>query len=100
MAKEKPTFTCTECGGTSQRGLGKCPACGAWNTLIEQVAEAGPGKNRYSGSQFAGLAQAQAGMPLSAIEASDGERTPSGMDEMDRGLGGGIVEGGGGRKRT
>ena len=94
MAKEKTTFTCTECGGTSPRWLGKCPACGAWNTLIEQVAEAGPGKNRYSGSQFAGLAQAQAVMPLSAIEASDVERTPSGIDELDRVLGGGIVEGG------
>ena len=94
MAKEKTTFTCTECGGTSPRWLGKCPACGAWNTLIEQVAEAGPGKNRYSGSQFAGLNQAQAVMPLSAIEASDVERTPSGIDELDRVLGGGIVEGG------
>src|SRR3989344_2163460 len=94
MAKEKTTFTCTECGGTSPRWLGKCPACGAWNTLMEQVAEAGPGKNRYSGSQFAGLAQAQAVMPLSAIEASDVERTPSGIDELDRVLGGGIVEGG------
>ncbi|WP_298213061.1 DNA repair protein RadA [Acidovorax sp.] len=94
MAKEKSTFTCTECGGTSPRWLGKCPACGAWNTLIEQAASAGPGKNRYSGSQFAGLAQAQAVMPLSAIEASDVERTASGIDELDRVLGGGIVEGG------
>ena len=94
MAKDKTTFTCTECGGTSPRWLGKCPACGAWNTLIESVAEAGPGKNRYSGSQFAGLAQAQAVMPLSAIEASDVERTPSGIGELDRVLGGGIVEGG------
>ncbi len=94
MAKDKTTFTCTECGGTSPRWLGKCPSCGAWNTLIESVAEAGPGKNRYSGSQFAGLAQAQAVMPLSAIEASDVERTPSGIGELDRVLGGGIVEGG------
>lgn len=94
MAKEKTTFTCTECGGTSPRWLGKCPSCGAWNTLIEQVADAGPGKNRYSGSQFAGLNQAQAVMPLSAIEASDVDRTPSGIAELDRVLGGGIVEGG------
>ena len=32
MAKDKTTFTCTECGGTSPRWLGKCPSCGAWNT--------------------------------------------------------------------
>ena len=94
MAKEKTLFTCTECGGTSPRWLGKCPSCNAWNTLIESVAEAGPGKNRYSGAQFAGLAQAQAVMPLAAIEATDIARAPSGIDELDRVLGGGIVEGG------
>ncbi|MBT9512173.1 MAG: DNA repair protein RadA [Acidovorax sp.] len=95
MAKDKTTFTCTECGGTSPRWLGKCPACGAWNTLIEQVANAGPGKNRLSAPQgYAGLAQAQAVMPLSAIEASDVARTASGIDELDRVLGGGMVEGG------
>lgn len=61
MAKEKTIFSCTECGGTSPRWLGKCPSCGAWNTLIESVPDAGPGKNRLSGAgQYAGLAQAQA----------------------------------------
>ena len=94
MAKEKTVFTCTECGGSSPRWLGKCPACGAWNTLIEAVVDSAPGKNRYSGSQFAGLVQAQAVMPLSAIEASEIDRTPSGIGELDRVLGGGIVEGG------
>lgn len=94
MAKDKTTFICSECGGGSPRWLGKCPACGAWNTLIESVADAGPGKNRYSGTQFAGLNQAQAVMPLSAIEASEVDRTPSGIGELDRVLGGGIVEGG------
>lgn len=93
MAKEKTTFTCTECGGTSPRWLGKCPSCGAWNTLVETVAESA-GKNRMSTPQFAGLAQAQPVMPLSAIEASDVARTPSGIGELDRVLGGGIVEGG------
>ncbi|WP_287924231.1 hypothetical protein, partial [Diaphorobacter sp.] len=42
MAKEKTIFSCTECGGTSPRWLGKCPSCGAWNTLIESVPDAGP----------------------------------------------------------
>ena len=93
MAKDKTTFTCTECGGTSPRWLGKCPSCGAWNTLVETVAESA-GKNRMSTPQFAGLAQAQAVTPLSAIEASDVARTPSGIGELDRVLGGGIVEGG------
>ncbi|AVS60530.1 DNA repair protein RadA [Paracidovorax avenae] len=94
MAKDKTVFTCTECGGTSPRWLGKCPACGAWNTLVESVAEAGPGKNRYSTPQHAGLAQSQAVTPLSAIEAADVARTASGIEELDRVLGGGVVEGG------
>ena len=96
MAKDKTTFICNACGGSSPRWLGKCPACGAWNSLIEAVAEpAGAGKNRLSQPQgYAGLANAQAVMPLSAIEAQDVARTPSGIEELDRVLGGGIVEGG------
>ena len=39
MAKEKTLFTCNACGGTSPRWLGKCPSCGAWNSLVETVAE-------------------------------------------------------------
>jgi len=94
MAKEKTLFTCSACGGTSPRWLGKCPSCGAWNTLVETVAEAEPGKNRYSAASFTGLAQAQAVQPLAAIEARDFARTASGLEELDRVLGGGIVEGG------
>jgi len=94
MAKDKTQFTCSACGGTSPRWLGKCPACGAWNTLVETVAEAELGKNRYSAASFTGLAQAQAVQPLAAIEARDFARTASGLEELDRVLGGGIVEGG------
>jgi len=91
MAKEKTIYTCTECGGTSPRWLGKCPHCEAWNTLIESVAEGvpGPGKNR-----FAALAKSAPVAVLADIEAADIARTPTGIDELDRVLGGGIVEGG------
>ena len=95
MSKDKSVFTCSECGGTSPKWLGKCPHCQAWNTLLEGVAEAsGAARHRYSTSQHVGLALAQPVMPLAAIEATDIERTPSGIDELDRVLGGGIVEGG------
>ena len=95
MAKDKTLYSCTECGASSPRWLGKCPGCGAWNTLVETVPDAGPGKNRLSGAgQYAGLAQAQAVMPLAAIEATEVARTPSGIEELDRVLGGGVVEGG------
>ena len=90
MSKEKSIYTCSDCGGTSPKWLGKCPSCGAWNTLVEGVAEApGAGKNRYQA-----LAKSQPVATLSEIEASDFERTPTGQEELDRVLGGGIVAGG------
>ena len=48
MAKDKTIYTCSECGGSSPRWLGKCPHCGAWNTLFETVAEPVAGKHRLS----------------------------------------------------
>ena len=95
MAKEKTIFTCSDCGGTSPRWLGKCPHCNAWNTLVEGVADnAAAGKNRYSSPQFQALASTADVMALSDIDATDTARTPTGLDELDRVLGGGIVEGG------
>ncbi len=90
MAKEKSIYTCTDCGGTSVKWLGKCPHCNAWNTLIESAAESNaPVKNR-----FASLAKTAAVMRLGDIEATDMARTPTGLEELDRVLGGGVVEGG------
>ena len=90
MAKDKTVYICTECGGSAPKWLGKCPACAAWNTLIESVADntASP-KNR-----FASLAKTAVVMALCDIDASDMARTPTGQEELDRVLGGGIVEGG------
>ncbi len=94
MPKDKSIYTCSECGGTSPKWLGKCPHCNAWNTLIESAAEAaGPAKNRYS-VQRQGLTAASEVTALADIEATDMERTPTGHEELDRVLGGGIVEGG------
>ena len=94
MAKEKTSYVCNECGASSPRWLGKCPGCGAWNTLVESAPEpAGGGKNRL-GSAFTALAPAAAVQALSAIEAVDVARSPTGQPELDRVLGGGIVEGG------
>ena len=57
MAKEKSIYSCTECGATSAKWLGKCPGCGAWNTLVESVAESA-GKPRYAAGR--GLLPAEA----------------------------------------
>ena len=93
MAKDKTLYTCTECGGTTPKWLGKCPACGAWNTLIESVADTPGGKNRFA-SGVAALAPSAEVAVLADIEAQDVARTPTGQDELDRVLGGGMVEGG------
>jgi DNA repair protein RadA/Sms len=89
MAKDKTIYTCGECGGTCPKWLGKCPHCQAWNTLVEGMAEsAAPTKNRFASLTASAPVQA-----LSDIEATDVDRTPTGQDELDRVLGGGIVEG-------
>ncbi|MCV2362748.1 DNA repair protein RadA [Paucibacter sp. DJ1R-11] len=92
MAKEKSIYTCSDCGGISPKWLGKCPSCGAWNTLIEGVAEA-PGASGKN-NRYQALAKSQPVATLSEIEATDFERTRTGQDELDRVLGGGIVAGG------
>ncbi len=87
----KSVYTCTECGGSNAKWLGKCPSCGAWNTLVETAAEPSGGaiKNRYQA-----LVKSQPVATLSEIEAVEFERTPTGQEELDRVLGGGIVAGG------
>ena len=90
MAKEKSQFVCSDCGGTSPKWLGKCPACGAWNSLVEGIAPPqGETKNR-----FAALSATAELAVLADIEANEVERSPTGHEELDRVLGGGIVEGG------
>ena len=90
MAKEKTVYVCSDCGGNSPKWLGKCPACNAWNTLIESVADNPSAvKNR-----FAALAKTAEIATLGEIDAVDMARTPTGHEELDRVLGGGMVEGG------
>ena len=92
MAREKSIYVCTECGGTSAKWLGKCPQCEAWNTLVESVADS-TAKPRYA-QPTRGLVAGEAVMTLAEIDATDAERQPTGIEEFDRTLGGGIVAGG------
>jgi DNA repair protein RadA/Sms len=91
MAREKTVYTCSACGGTSLKWLGKCPHCGEWNTLEEGVAEAASSAPRH---RYKPSAAAPPVATLSEIETAEIERTPTGLAELDRTLGGGIVEGG------
>ena len=92
MAKAKTNYTCSECGGISNKWSGQCPSCGQWNTLVETIIEGG--NNRYSNPMPQGLAQASPIMSLADIEAIDVPRFGTGIEEFDRVLGGGLVAGG------
>jgi DNA repair protein RadA/Sms len=86
VAKAKTVYTCTECGGQAPKWQGQCPHCSAWNTLVEAVAEKAP-------SRFQPLAEPSKLQKLSAVEAREQERRPTGIGELDRVLGGGLVRG-------
>ena len=90
MAKAKTIHSCTECGAVSAKWQGQCPECGAWNTLVETVAETETSAAR----RFDALAGAAQVRMLSEIEARETDRLPTGVGEFDRALGGGLVAGG------
>ncbi len=94
MAKVKTNFTCSECGGISNKWTGQCPSCGQWNTLVETQIESA-GINRLS-QQAApvSLAQTAPVLSLADIEAVEVPRFGTGIEEFDRVLGGGLVPGG------
>jgi DNA repair protein RadA/Sms len=87
MAKSRTSFVCTDCGGTSLKWEGKCPHCGAWNTLVEHQESA------VTSHRFAPLASASPVRRISDIEAREEPREPTGIGEFDRVLGGGLVDG-------
>ncbi|MCC4116058.1 DNA repair protein RadA [Aromatoleum toluclasticum] len=91
MAKAKTSFVCSECGGQAPRWQGQCPQCKGWNTLVETVIEAtAPGNSR-----FAALAGTTGKLQsLAELEPREEPRTPTGIEEFDRVLGGGLVAGG------
>ncbi len=93
MAKTKTIYSCTECGAAEPKWQGQCPACLAWNTLVEAIEESSTSTNRYA-NKFEGLAASSQLQKISSIKAAEIERTPTGIAEFDRVLGGGLVEGG------
>src|ERR1700712_1983723 len=92
MAAPKTVYTCSACGGTNPKWLGRCPHCNEWNTLEEGVGE--PTGAAASKNRFQALTPSQPVATLSDIDAGEIARTPTGIEELDRVLGGGIVAGG------
>jgi DNA repair protein RadA/Sms len=92
MARARSVFACTECGAQQPRWLGRCPACGGWNTLIEEpTGEAAPARSDLLASDpRSGPAKA---VPLRDVDAGSAPRVATGIAELDRVLGGGLVPG-------
>lgn len=88
MAKIKTSYICSECGFESPKWYGKCPSCGEWNTLNEEL-NSQQTKNSFSNS-FSTVNQVLA---LDDICGENDERMPTKIEEFDRVLGGGIVKG-------
>ncbi len=88
MAKAKTVYSCTECGGMSPKWQGQCPQCGVWNTLVETVAA--PPATRFR--SVAGKSSPV--RTLGSIDPRASPRFPTGVEEFDRVLGGGLVPGG------
>ena len=84
MARPKTSFVCNECGGASPKWVGQCPDCGAWNTLEESRETAQPRAVGWAGD---------APRLISEVEAEVESRWPTGIGELDRVLGGGLVPG-------
>jgi DNA repair protein RadA/Sms len=114
MAKVRTSYVCRECGNVQPKWMGKCPDCGAWDALerfVERdaadgpapgaldlggVLGAGPGEAPAPGGSSAGGTRApgsRRAVPIAEVKPLDVPRIPSGIDEFDRVLGGGIVPG-------
>ncbi len=89
MAKKKVRYVCSSCGAVFPKWYGRCPECGAWNTINEEVID-DPGKSK--GFQVAKVS-VDATLPLSEIKSLSTRRIQTGIKELDRVLGGGFVPG-------
>jgi DNA repair protein RadA/Sms len=92
-SKHKTVFTCQKCGHQERKWLGRCPDCGEWNSLVEEVFR--PQSAAASAGLKGSLPVFSESKPIAYrdIESQDDARTGSGIDEFDRVLGGGIVAG-------
>jgi DNA repair protein RadA/Sms len=88
MARARTAYACTECGGQTSKWQGQCPSCSAWNTLVETIAA-------KPASRFQAIAGSSSSVrSLASVETAANPRSPTGIEEFDRVLGGGLVAGG------
>jgi len=87
--KTKSVFSCTECGAQASKWSGQCPGCSGWNTLVETVAVSDSNRN----TRFQALASTASSQSLDAVVLDGASRFSTGLVELDRVLGGGMVVG-------
>lgn len=90
MAKPKTVYCCTDCGAETPNWAGKCPSCGAWNTLTEMKLDGGSGRNIYKTRVSRTV---QTPKLISQLDTASEIRFGTGISELDRVLGGGAVVG-------
>ncbi len=90
--KERTKFYCTECGNETGKWYGQCPACGAWNCLVEAPAVAVNSKNKSAAAKISGFTR-NSSKPITELDTSEELRFSTGIGELDRVLGGGAVRG-------
>ncbi|MGZ8735477.1 MAG: ATPase domain-containing protein, partial [Acidimicrobiia bacterium] len=84
MSRTRVRYRCSECGGEAARWLGRCPACGAWNSL---------GEDHRPVTRSAAVATGEEPVPIAAVSPIAGAGVATGVEELDRVLGGGLVAG-------
>ena len=87
--KTKTVFFCTECGNETAKWAGRCPSCGAWNTIVEQAAP----KETVKGKRYTEMMPRAKARQIDDLEVAEELRFATGMRELDRVLGGGAVKG-------
>ena len=93
MAKVKTSFFCSECGHETSGWLGRCPGCGAWNTLVEEKKPSAGSSAAPRGPWVSETGSVAVPVRLADVPAGTGRRLSSGLHELDRVLGGGFVRG-------
>ena len=92
MAKRKTKFMCQECGYESPKWMGKCPGCGEWNKMVEEVEKAATSR-RGAFAHSQGSTILSKATPINAIETVSEPRIYTDLNELNRVLGGGVVRG-------
>jgi DNA repair protein RadA/Sms len=93
MAKVRTLHRCTECGGTSPQWVGRCPACGEWGTLVEEADQAAAAASAPAWAGWGAATPAGPARPSTEGHDTDVAPVPTGVDELDRVLSGGLVPG-------